>query len=116
MAVNPNPGSPRPSGSSSTLPQLQQHPHLPTRGLILGHRRSNSYGHHRALTATTSLNNNIPLNGALSHLHRRTGSSVIETLQTLACNSGNGAEGEGRSREESIAQFLENLKKEQQEK
>lgn len=43
--------------------------------------------------------------------HRRTGSSVIETLQTLTCS---GAETDRR--EESIAQFLENLKKEQQEK
>ncbi len=80
---------------------------------LVGHRRSNSYGHHRALTATCSLGAASPSAAGLCHHHRRTGSSVIETLQTLACNGG--AETVDR-REESIAHFLEQLKKEQQEK
>lgn len=77
--------------------------------MVNGHRRSNSYGHHRALTGTSSCGN--ATTSGLSMGHRRTGSSVIETLQTLTCS---GAETD--KREESIAQFLENLKKEQQEK
>ena len=84
-----------------------------------GHRRSNSYGHHRALTNSASLGAGVPANAASAlYGHRRTGSSVIETLQTLTCAGGNGANGaEGeKTREETIAQFLENLKKEQQEK
>jgi len=74
-----------------------------------GHRRSNSYGHHRALTGTNSLGGG----GAASRLsqhHRRTGSSVVETLQTLACT------GQDCGREESLAQFLENLRREQAER
>jgi hypothetical protein len=45
--------------------------------------------------------------------HRRTGSSVIDTLQTLACTSASEQE---LHPHESIMQFLENLRKEQQEK
>lgn len=67
---------------------------------VKGHRRSHSYGHHKGAPT-------VPHHGH----HRRTGSSVIETLQTLACS---GAEQEHHN--ESIAQFLENLRKEQQEK
>ncbi len=67
--------------------------------LIKGHRRSHSHGHHKG-------------GGEPNHgRHRRTGSSVIETLQTLACS---GTDHDNRN--ESIAQFLENLRKEQQEK
>jgi hypothetical protein len=65
-----------------------------------GHKRSHSYGYHR----------NPPM---FQHGHRRTGSSVIDTLQTLACNGS--AETE-LNPHESILQFLENLRKEQQEK
>jgi len=66
---------------------------------INGHKRSHSYGHHRPA-----------MQG-----HRRTGSSVIETLQTLSCASA----GDGtycHHHEASLAQFLETLRKEQQEK
>jgi len=90
-----------------------------------GHRRSNSYGqqHHRALTATTSCGagaqySTSAASGAVpgSH-HRRTASSVIETLQTLTCSATGGtADGTVDKRDEHIAAFLENLKKEQQEK
>ncbi len=106
-----------------------------------GHRRSNSYGHHRALTATCSLGsaagggpnaavaaaaaaaNSSAGFEALCH-HRRTGSSVLETLQTLACSAGAGGAGVDHcrcgarlmTREETIAHFLEQLKKEQAEK
>eukprot|EP00094_Tigriopus_californicus_P000284 TCALIF_00274-PB protein Name:"Similar to SLCO5A1 Solute carrier organic anion transporter family member 5A1 (Homo sapiens)" AED:0.11 eAED:0.11 QI:460/0.90/0.91/1/0.63/0.58/12/137/1099 len=82
---------------------------------VSGHRRSSSYGHHRALTNSVSLGAGGPSSShhAAARIgHRRTGSSVIETLQTLTCS---GAETD-KTREESIAQFLENLKKEQQEK
>ena len=44
--------------------------------------------------------------------HRRTASSVIETLQTLTCNGA--GDGTVDKRDEHIAAFLENLKKEQQ--
>jgi hypothetical protein len=86
-----------------------------------GHRRSNSYGQqHRALTGTNSCGGGGGAHYGVSHHvphhHRRTASSVIETLQTLTC-SGSGGDGTSvDKREESIAQFLENLKKEQQEK
>ena len=43
--------------------------------------------------------------------HRRTASSVIETLQTLTCSA---EQGTVDKRDEHIAAFLENLKKEQQ--
>lgn len=66
-----------------------------------GHRRSHSYGHHKGFHEDS---NN-------QHRHRRTGSSVIETLQTLACT---GAENDNPN--DNIAQFLENLRKEQAEK
>lgn len=82
---------------------------------VNGHRRSSSYGHHRALTNSVSLGAggvSSSHHAATRIGHRRTGSSVIETLQTLTCS---GAETD-KTREESIAQFLENLKKEQQEK
>jgi hypothetical protein len=69
---------------------------------IKGHRRSHSYGHHKGMPSS---------DGNYGPRHRRTGSSVIETLQTLACS---GTEQENRN--ESIAQFLDNLRKEQQEK
>ena len=69
--------------------------------VMKGHRRSHSYGHHRGYFEGHNQ----------GHRHRRTGSSVIETLQTLACT---GAEQDNRN--ESIAQFLENLRKEQAEK
>ena len=90
----------------------------PNRGMVVvedknngGHRRSNSYGPvHRALTGTASLNAADHIHLHYPH-HRRTASSVIETLQTLACNGT-----EATRREDSIAQLLENLKKEQQEK
>ena len=65
-----------------------------------GHKRSHSYGYHR----------NPPM---FQHGHRRTGSSVIDTLQTLACN---GSTEQELNPQESILQFLENLRKEQQEK
>jgi hypothetical protein len=67
---------------------------------VKGHKRSHSYGYHR----------NPPM---FQHGHRRTGSSVIETLQTLACN---GTTEQELNPHESILQFLENLRKEQQEK
>ena len=67
---------------------------------INGHKRSHSYGHHRPAL----------------HGHRRTGSSVIETLQTLSCTSGGDGHHFCQHHETSLAQFLENLKKEQQEK
>ncbi|QQP55592.1 Solute carrier organic anion transporter family member 5A1like, partial [Caligus rogercresseyi] len=65
---------------------------------IPGHRRSQSHGHHR-----------LPQSCCI-HGHRRTGSSVIETLQTFSCGSTEHC----YERENSLAQFLENLKKEQQ--
>ena len=67
---------------------------------LKGHKRSHSYGYHR----------NPPM---FQHGHRRTGSSVIDTLQTLACN---GSGEQELNPQESILQFLENLRKEQQEK
>ena len=70
------------------------------RQVMKGHKRSHSYGHHRGY-----------FEGHNQGRHRRTGSSVIETLQTLACT---GTEQDNRN--ESIAQFLENLRKEQAEK
>ena len=66
-----------------------------------GHRRSHSYGHHKGFHEDRNYHQR----------HRRTGSSVIETLQTLACT---GAEQDNPNN--SIAQFLENLRKEQAEK
>ena len=66
-----------------------------------GHRRSHSYGHHKGFHEKENYHQR----------HRRTGSSVIETLQTLACT---GAEQDNPNN--SIAQFLENLRKEQAEK
>ena len=52
--------------------------------------------------------------------HRRTGSSVIDTLQTLTCTSGGNDGGSGHychhHHEESLAKFLEQLRKEQKEK
>ena len=82
--------------------------------MVSGHRRSNSYGHHKTLTGTSSLGaagNTVA--STLNAMHRRAGSSVIETLQTLTCS---GAEASERRTEDSLAQYLENLKKEQQEK
>ena len=67
---------------------------------LKGHKRSHSYGYHR----------NPPM---FQQGHRRTGSSVIDTLQTLACN---GSGEQELNPQESILQFLENLRKEQQEK
>jgi hypothetical protein len=112
----------RPSVNSPGTFVTVHHPSLPNRALnygtsggnsgstsTAGHRRSNSYGHHRTLTGTCSLGGLGGHSGG-GFLHRRTGSSVIETLQTFACS------GEGSRREDSLAQFLENLKKEQQEK
>ena len=72
---------------------------------LKGHRRSHSYGHHKGFHEGSN-----PA-GVQQHQHRRTGSSVIETLQTLACT---GAEQDNPN--DSIAQFLENLRKEQIEK
>ena len=98
--------------------QQQQRPQHVSRGVIVvnsnqcSHRRSNSYGPvHRALTGTASLDlhhNNGPI-------HRRTASTVIETLQTLACNKQCNVD-HHQQQENSIAHFLETLKKEQQEK
>lgn len=68
--------------------------------ILKGHRRSHSHGHHKGFHDVVA-----------GSRHRRTGSSVIETLQTLACT---GAEQDNPN--DSIAQFLENLRKEQAEK
>ncbi len=67
---------------------------------VRGHKRSHSYGYHR----------NPPM---FQQSHRRTGSSVIDTLQTLTCTAPSEQE---LHPHESIMQFLENLRKEQQEK
>lgn len=67
---------------------------------VKSHQRSHSYGYHR----------NPPM---FQQSHRRTGSSVIDTLHTLACNGTNEQE---LNPHESILQFLDNLRKEQQEK
>ena len=76
---------------------------------INGHRRSHSYGPQRP----SHLINAGHLQAQLGH--RRTGSSVIETLQTLTGSCGHG-DPNYNSKEANLAQFLEMLKKEQQEK
>ena len=67
---------------------------------VKGHKRSHSYGYHR----------NPPM---FQQSHRRTGSSVIDTLHTLACN---GTSEQELSHHEYIFQYLEKLRKEQREK
>ena len=76
---------------------------------VNGHRRSHSYGPQRP----SQLIHAGHLQAQLGH--RRTGSSVIETLQTLTGSCGHG-DPNYNSKEASLAQFLEMLKKEQQEK
>ncbi|CAB4061516.1 unnamed protein product [Lepeophtheirus salmonis] len=79
-------------GGNSAVKKAAYHP---------GHRRSHSHGHHRFPSACTHHHHSN---------HRRTGSSVIETLQTFSCGSTEHC----YERENSLALFLENLKKEQQ--
>ena len=77
---------------------------------INGHKRSHSYGPQRP---SHLIHPGLNLQAQLGH--RRAGSSVIETLQTLTGSCGHG-DPNYNSKEASLAQFLEMLKKEQQEK
>ena len=93
------------SANSGTVVTLVRHGSNP----INGHKRSHSYGPQRP----SHLIHSGHLQSQLGH--RRTGSSVIETLQTLTGSCGHG-DPNYNSKEASLAQFLDMLKKEQQEK
>ena len=95
-----------PAGTVVTLVRHGSNP-------INGHKRSHSYGpqHQRP----SHLIHPGHLHAQIGGGHRRTGSSVIETLQTLTGSCGHG-DPTYNSKEASLAQFLEMLKKEQQEK
>ena len=94
------------SANSGTVVTLVRHGSNP----INGHKRSHSYGPQRP---SHLIHSGLNLQAQLGH--RRAGSSVIETLQTLTGSCGHG-DPNYNSKEASLAQFLEMLKKEQQEK
>ena len=94
------------SANSGTVVTLVRHGSNP----INGHKRSHSYGPQRP---SHLIHPGLNLQAQLGH--RRAGSSVIETLQTLTGSCGHG-DPNYNSKEASLAQFLEMLKKEQQEK
>ena len=94
------------SSGGGTVVTLVRHGSNP----VNGHRRSHSYGPQRP---PSHLIHPGHLQAQLGH--RRAGSSVIETLQNLTGSCGHG-DPNYNSKEASLAQFLEMLKKEQQEK